>query len=314
MPVVFLLMFIMGKRLFGLTLCIALCLLHERAAAGPIPEAARALYREATADYNIGHFEEALTKFERVAKLHHHPNVVLAIAQCHRQLGNLKRALFGYRLYRSMSPSSTFADIDQIISRLENAITDRRSSSGASREPDTPRAVLQLQGIPEAATVLLDDTPVAATSGVPLRLLPGAHRLEVMAAGFRKWTRRLTVEPGQTLRLTVDSEPLERQRSRAWLAAALATTGAAVTAEALALVMTVKANDEVWTTDAFDRYRSAAIAGHVVAGLAAVGAVLSWVFYARSGKPAAEATAAGETRLTVLPSCSGGSVGAVLSF
>jgi tetratricopeptide (TPR) repeat protein len=252
------------------------CLLAPDAlgAAPPLTVAAKAHYRAGSAAYNTGDFAKALTSFERAAKLvPGHPLIVLALGQTHRNLGNLKKALFFYKLYISKVPAAKrYADVQKRIAELESKLR---------------AGTLKLAGLQPGAEVLVDGKLRAqAPLASPLALAPGEHGLEVRARGFVAWKRKLVIEPGGSTTLRVQLMPLAQpapSRSRGWLVAGIATATVAVGAEIAAIVLTTQANDEVDGTDAYTTKRDAAIAMHVVAGAAAVASVVSWVFWAKSG-------------------------------
>jgi tetratricopeptide (TPR) repeat protein len=80
-------------RLVALALGVALF-------AGPLrAQTAASLYAEGQAEYNLGHFREALGKYEGAYKLKAVPALLFNIAQCHRQLGDMKSAASAYRAY-----------------------------------------------------------------------------------------------------------------------------------------------------------------------------------------------------------------------
>lgn len=59
----------------------------------------KAVFAEAQKAYQLGRFEEAIPKYERVFELTSHPSLLFNLAQCHRQLGNFERAAFFYDRY-----------------------------------------------------------------------------------------------------------------------------------------------------------------------------------------------------------------------
>lgn len=118
-----------------------------------------------------------------------------------------------------------------------------QSRTGSARQRF---ATLELStGGVEADEVLLDGHPLAADRRVP----PGKHRLEVRAAGYRTWSRELTVAPGESrkilarLELTADAISARKaQRTWAW---ALGIQGGALLVTSGALYLW---NDDRYTT------------------------------------------------------------------
>lgn len=59
----------------------------------------KAIFADAQKAYQLGRFEEAITKYERVFELTDHPSLLFNLAQCHRQLSHYERAAFFYERY-----------------------------------------------------------------------------------------------------------------------------------------------------------------------------------------------------------------------
>jgi hypothetical protein len=78
---------------------------------------------------------------------------------------------------------------------------------------------------PAPHRVTIDGSPVPEGGRLP----QGRHRVEVVASGYRRWTRDVTVEPGKTLRLEPELEPddetLRSRQSQRTLAYAVGITG-----------------------------------------------------------------------------------------
>jgi tetratricopeptide (TPR) repeat protein len=62
---------------------------------------AKPIFAEAQQAYQLGKFEDAIAKYEKVYQLTNHPSLLFNLAQCHRQLGNYERAAFFYDRYLS---------------------------------------------------------------------------------------------------------------------------------------------------------------------------------------------------------------------
>ncbi len=62
---------------------------------------ARALFKQAETAYRLGKFKDALAGYEAALKAAHSPTIIFNIAQCHRQLGDARKALFSYKLFLS---------------------------------------------------------------------------------------------------------------------------------------------------------------------------------------------------------------------
>lgn len=63
-------------------------------------------YSAGTKAYNLGHFDQAITSFEKAYDEDPQAILLFNIAQSHRQLGNAERALFFYRRYLEAAPDA----------------------------------------------------------------------------------------------------------------------------------------------------------------------------------------------------------------
>src|SRR5437667_6957916 len=82
--------------------------------------AARSLYMQGTAAYNIGEFAEAVEKFKAAYKLRPEPAFLYNIAQSYRHLKEHSQALFSYRSYLRSAPNApNRAEAELHIKELE---------------------------------------------------------------------------------------------------------------------------------------------------------------------------------------------------
>src|SRR5437879_1811566 len=65
---------------------------------------AKQLFDDGVTNYNLSHFEEALTAFEAAYRLRHDPAFLFNIAQCQRNLKRYEEAQRSYRAYLRESP------------------------------------------------------------------------------------------------------------------------------------------------------------------------------------------------------------------
>jgi tetratricopeptide (TPR) repeat protein len=83
-------------------------------------ERARALFREATRDYNLGEFRQALGEFRAAYKEYQEPRILFDIAQCHRQLDDKAQAITLYRSYlRELPDAPNRAQVESEIASLD---------------------------------------------------------------------------------------------------------------------------------------------------------------------------------------------------
>jgi hypothetical protein len=104
-------------------------------AAEPDQKAARPHYEKGATEYNLGHFADAISEFEKAYELDPAPVLLFNIAQAHRQGGNNERAAFFYRRYLEQAPNAANrAEVEKRIKDLEEAI---RQQNDLKRRPPT---------------------------------------------------------------------------------------------------------------------------------------------------------------------------------
>ncbi len=85
--------------------------------------------------YNLGHFQEAITDFEKAYDLDPSPIFLFNIAQSHRQLGNKERALFFYRRYLEQAPNA--ANRDDVERRMKDLQSSLQQEAELKQKPPT---------------------------------------------------------------------------------------------------------------------------------------------------------------------------------
>jgi tetratricopeptide (TPR) repeat protein len=114
---------------------VLLALLAAPAAAAPVAapeegtpetkEEARQIYQAAEAHFQRGSFPEALSEYEAGYKLTRLPGFLINIAQCHRLMGELKKARAFYRKYLLVMPvSPRRQEVEEMILALDKAIAE----------------------------------------------------------------------------------------------------------------------------------------------------------------------------------------------
>ena len=173
-------------RLFAKLFLIGL-VVAGAAAADAAPKSAKGHYERGVKEYNLRHFVEAISEFEKAYQEDPAPVLLFNIAQSHRKLGNSEEALFFYRRYLEAAPKSeNRADVEKRIADLEAIIEKAQaraqppakaepipappaaaSNNVASRPPATPTPVALTP--PERAP-----TPEATATAKPSAPLSGA--------------------------------------------------------------------------------------------------------------------------------------------
>src|SRR5262245_55890127 len=86
------------RRYMALILVVLLATTHSaiaQAKSDP-PAEVKELTRQGNDNYELGKFQDALELYERAYRLHKAPLLLFNLAQCHRQLGHHREALFLY--------------------------------------------------------------------------------------------------------------------------------------------------------------------------------------------------------------------------
>jgi tetratricopeptide (TPR) repeat protein len=108
---------------------------HER-------EAARVATKQATAAYNLGHYDEAVSLYEAAYKLVPDPILLYDVGQSYRQANKLDKALTAYRSYlRTASEDAPNRErVEAWIRQLERTISLQKEkvAQEAAQEPPAP--------------------------------------------------------------------------------------------------------------------------------------------------------------------------------
>ena len=89
--------------------------------------------------FALGRFEEALDHYEKAYDAKPIPAFLFNIAQCHRNLGDLDKAIFSYRRYLTEDPEAEDREeVEQQIADLEEE-RDRRNAAKLTEPPPEVR-------------------------------------------------------------------------------------------------------------------------------------------------------------------------------
>ena len=101
---------------------------------------ARALFKQAETSYRLGKFKDALAGYEAALKAAHSPTIIFNIAQCHRQLGDPRKAIFSYKLFLSdwkrMKPGTNppnKKEVDRYIAALKVQVVEQEKAEEEAR-------------------------------------------------------------------------------------------------------------------------------------------------------------------------------------
>ena len=156
-------------RLRGFSsLCLTLILIagaHAAHASEAGKKAAKPHYDKGASEYNLGHFAEAISEFEKAYEQDPAPILLFNIAQAHRQSGNNERAAFFYRRYLEQEPNAdNRADVEKRIKDLEAVI---QQQNDVKRKPPTEVTDQDHQGITPPAQPLAVTPPSPPPGGQP---------------------------------------------------------------------------------------------------------------------------------------------------
>jgi len=83
----------------------------------------RKLATEAQTQEDLGHYDEALERYEEIYKLQPTPGTLLKVAQCHRELGQYNQAARAYRRYLTLvdPDGADAAKARDLLAQLESS-------------------------------------------------------------------------------------------------------------------------------------------------------------------------------------------------
>lgn len=159
-------------------------------AADPAPsidDQAKAAYREASAEYALGHYRDALAKFELAFKLKQLPGLLFNIAQCHRQLKQFEQAATTYRSFIRLDPQNPQVDrAKELLVQVDEAVRLQDRAQAAppldANGHDAPPARAQVA--PPVPTIRA--VPEVAAKETPAPAAPASERPRIatwIAAG-----------------------------------------------------------------------------------------------------------------------------------
>lgn len=89
-------------------------------------KAARKHFAKGEKLFQLGKFDEALVEYEAAYEQKSLPGFLYNIAQCHRNLGNYKQAIFGYRSYLRQVPDAANREaVEALIDELSERQRER---------------------------------------------------------------------------------------------------------------------------------------------------------------------------------------------
>lgn len=157
--------------------------------------------------YRQANFRKALEEYRKAHELRSHHALVFNMAQCHRQLGEHKKALFMYRLFLTEKPDApNKQEIQQWISKLKVKIAEQERA-------EKHRGKVSVVSKPEGAEILVNQfkgTPVAITPSV-LQLKEGSHLIVVRKRGHKTANKNVKVKAGELVSVDFALTPVTVQ-------------------------------------------------------------------------------------------------------
>jgi tetratricopeptide (TPR) repeat protein len=117
---------------------------------------ARKLTGEATVEYNVGRFEQALDLYTKAYERYPKPALLFDLGQCHRQLGHYERALFFLHGYLREQPTAPNRAL------VEKLIDDSQQQLDAQRATEAAEAAQAAQAQARAAEAARPQSPPSA--------------------------------------------------------------------------------------------------------------------------------------------------------
>jgi hypothetical protein len=190
-------------------------------AAADAKQAAKAFYEEGLKQYNLSHFEKALSSFESAYQSMPDAVFLFNIGQCHRLMGHTQEALHSYRAYLREAPGApNRAEVERLRAELEQTLERQRHqqqvpptgtlSPGSAQTADA--AQLRITSEPPGALVRVDGPDVRPIGTTPLQtelVAPGAHTFYLSLDGYQTATATGTVAAGATADVKLTMTPLE---------------------------------------------------------------------------------------------------------
>jgi hypothetical protein len=213
------------------------------------PSAYDRLVDEAVAEFEAGHYEEALSAFEQAYK--EKPSA--------RALRGVAKALFELRSY-----ARCVATIDRALASEVDALPENLRADLEALKTRALRFVgdASIEVTPSNATVLLDGQ--AITPGAAHALDVGTHTVEASAADHQPATRRFEIHGRETTKVRIALDPIRRAPPETITPSENRTVPLVLSVGAVVLSTGALVGSSIWLVDrvdAVDRCNSAAASG-----------------------------------------------------
>jgi tetratricopeptide (TPR) repeat protein len=120
----------MKLRLAALLVGLSCVTALPAAAANPALDDARKFTAQASVEYDVGHFDQALDLYTKAYERYPKPALLFDIGQCHRLLGHFERAIFFYQGYlRGKPEAANRALVEQFILDSQKQLDAQRAAA-----------------------------------------------------------------------------------------------------------------------------------------------------------------------------------------
>ena len=144
-------------------------------------QAAREAAENGRRAYNLSHWDEAVTDFEKAYQLSGDPALLFNLAQAHRQAGHGNEALRFYKAYLREQPTGPNREIaEKQLNELQSQ--NLHDSSDASSAHGTPAALPPAQAAPVAAPPPVQVAQVPPPAAPSPSAVPAASDAPVVVA------------------------------------------------------------------------------------------------------------------------------------
>lgn len=121
-------------------------------------EAAEQHYDRGMKAYDLGRFDEAIAEFEKAYELSSDPVLLFNLAQSQRRAGSAERALFFYRRFVKLAPTSPVRDKAEVrIAELEREIEQERAKRAEEASAAEPVVTAPLAPVPPPDKPIRDE-------------------------------------------------------------------------------------------------------------------------------------------------------------